>query len=430
VRFTVTANLLQDVSPNSNREVGYRSKVEPYIPGSALRGALATAWIRNNGYPVASNIKQGEFVEMFERHVRFGYLFAPNQSVVPLSALLCKYQPYTECRTFSIDQAAETTAEIARQVCPSCDGPLELSKGDATVDTRSYRTRTALGPDERALENNLFARQVIQKGEGWTGEIHSTGSVSSQQLLANELANLNNSMVVLGGSRSTLGRTNIGTAESEDVTVAKRTDGLVLFRLVAPGIFLDQFGRPSLELPLDELAPLLGEAPTALRVTKSWVRPITVGGWHAASGLPKPSDWACALGSTWLVSGIPGDADLVLLQNSALGFRQNEGNGSFQVNPVFNPSKTPTSSVATDSRTVSVDEVLLSLDVREQRWLIGQLKSARVHLETTGRVQEVRLPVRVRQYTHEQEEATVKVLESDNVRILSHTINVLNGQLP
>lgn len=423
--ITVNAILLQDVSPSSSREIGYRGKVEPYIPGSVVRGALATAWIRSNGIPRSTNKKQTEFVDLYERNVRYGYLFAPDQRIVPLSVRLCKYQPDDACRGFFRDDAFLTDLKVA--TC-TCGGPLEMSKGNATVDSRAYRTRTALTSDERPLEENLFARQVIPKGDGWSGTIHFAASNQSQSNVLAQLAELSDDVVVLGGSRSTLGRTRISGQLGTDVVPASREDGLLLIRLTAPGIFLDQFGRPTLELPLNEIGKHLGLDPNKLSVKKSWVRPTTVGGWHAASGLPKPSEWACLPGSTWLVEGVNSETDLSQLAQEALGFRRNEGNGAIEVNPRFSFVAAPVPVLAAGSASL-VTDVVLSLDEREIRWLIGELKESRIRLETGQLEHRENLPVRTRQYTLEQREAVWNLLETPNLESINRSISILDGEL-
>jgi CRISPR-associated protein Csx10 len=427
MRITITATLQQDVSPSSGREIGYRGKIEPYIPGSALRGALASGWIRTNGIPLSSNARQGEFVEMFERNVRFGYLFAPNQQIIPLSVLQCKYRSRIECRQVFFDEALGQNATS----CPICSGPVETSKGTATIDTRAYRTRTELTQDERAEDGRLFARHVIPKGEGWTGEIVSTGSDGAQQNLHAQLDALSDELVVIGGSRTTLGRTKIAVAVRKVVTPQRREDGKLLVRLTAPGIFLDRFGRPAFDLPLDEVAGQLGVSASSLAIDRAWVRPMTVGGWHAASGLPKPTDWACAPGSTWLVSGLGSDTDLKPLNEAALGFRRNEGNGAIALNPIFamSPDGVMVPTPTGVKPNVSLDQ-FAKMDDREIRWLLGELKQARVHLETTGSIRKSTLPERVRDYSDEQLRAVTELLGTPAVDSINQSIAILNGLLP
>lgn len=427
MNLSVKANLLQDVSPGAVREVAFRVRTEPIIPGSTLRGALATAWIRQYGIPTSANSKQAEFVALFESKVRFGYLYGPGCEVIPLSARRCKYRPDPGCRSFVIDDAEPKNEDLsAKQACDVCGGPLEASKGAVTIDTRTDRTRTQLTDDERAEDGKLFSRQVLAKGDLWTGRISTPDAQLSKELTA-----LAAELVFLGGSKSTLGRAQLTLADSgEPPRPAEREDGLALVRLTSPGVFLDYFGRPTMDMPLGEVETILGLPTGNLSISKSWVRPTTVGGWHAASGLPKPTDWACSAGSTWLVAGIPKGHDLSALVHAALGFRLAEGNGAFTVNTPFqynvaSPAIQPATHLA-----APLDDRVFALPDHELRWLIGELKAARTHLGTTGQPRPLGTPNRrTRSYMPEVFDAVQELLTTPRVDSLTQAINELQGAL-
>ena len=93
-------------------------------------------------------------------------------------------------------------------------------------------------------------------------------------------------------------------------------------------------GRPPLgfDLPVEEVAELLGGP---VRIERRWVRTEVVGGWHAASGLPKPADAALVAGSVFVLrpSGAVDAATLAGLVSNGLGLRRVEGFGVVDVNP-------------------------------------------------------------------------------------------------
>ena len=104
-------------------------------------------------------------------------------------------------------------------------------------------------------------------------------------------------------------------------------DGPLVIRLNGPAVFVDQAGRPSLGpdpgLDLDD----------AVVVERSWARPVTWTGWHAASGLPKPEELCASPGSTYRLTGpaaaLRGLAER--LPREGIGLRRAEGFGDVQV---------------------------------------------------------------------------------------------------
>ena len=426
MNLSVKANLLQDVSPGAVREIGFRVRTEPIIPGAVLRGALATAWIRNHGIPTSKNTKQAEFIELFEKTVRYSYLYGPGCKVIPLSVQCCKYKPLPGCSTFFLDDAEPSPSQPVQRLCGVCGGPLEASKGGVTVDARADRTRTQLTDDERAEEGNLFSRQVLSKGDSWKGQI-----AGLSQTLEPHLQTLVSEFVFLGGSKSTLGRAELSLSSSVDPSPpVERSDGRLLLRLTSPGIFLDSFGRPTMDLPMQEVASALGVEPGSISIERGWVRPTTVGGWHAASGLPKPTDWACSPGSTWLIAGVPPGVNLSAITQRAYGFRLAEGHGTLSVNETFSMPMHVSRSTAQQAEQVeSVEEAIFGLDDRELRWLVGELKSARVHLEATGEVRTASLNRRTRSYSPEVGHAVKDLLATDRIAVLNRAIIELEGEL-
>jgi hypothetical protein len=88
---------------------------------------------------------------------------------------------------------------------------------------------------------------------------------------------------------------------------------MLVLRLRSPGIFTDPQGRPSRDPDPSELTEVLG---TPARVVRRWTRWQQAGGWHIASGLPKPSELAVASArrtsflpnGPWLIPSWPSSA--------------------------------------------------------------------------------------------------------------------------
>jgi CRISPR-associated protein Csx10 len=289
-----------------------------YIPGSVVRGAYSAAWIREHGAP------NDQFDRLFEGPIRFGPLFA-GAPPLPLSILTHKrrHDPH-RCQRAWWDLALETPAQL--NVCPDCAGPLEMSKGKIVAGpTRRSVTHVALGPGETALDGKLYTREVI------AGDTEFTGELDGPADLIAELAEY--SRLRIGGRLTTNGAASAVLTDAEPTGVAQRLDdGRLLLRLASPAVFVDERGRPRREPTPGELGDLLGYGAA---VERSWTRWTTVGGWHIASGLPKPVDRAVEAGSTFVVKAVEGvdDDALRALAQRGLGLRRHEGFGALAPPP-------------------------------------------------------------------------------------------------
>ena len=154
-RVVVTA--LDPLTLGAAAEAGNLARTHRFVPGSVLRGALASRWIRDNG-PPTSNGRREAFVSIFERDVRFGPLYIEGTDVVPLSVQRCRYQPQEECAApIAYDEAVEPATE---NTCPVCQGRLEREKGEIAPPVGPV-TVTRNGPDSGGarLEEQLFGRR-------------------------------------------------------------------------------------------------------------------------------------------------------------------------------------------------------------------------------------------------------------------------------
>lgn len=318
----VTATASQGLAIGGPAEVGFDKSTLPYVPGSTLRGALAAAWIREHGLPDASNARRQDFLRLFERDVRYGPLFQEGTSVVPLSAVWCKYPRTESCEQWGIDAAVDGEARI----CPHCHNGIDVGKGEITNLRRRRVMRTELDPQGRALDQHLFARHELTRGLRYVGTVagHHPWLLQPRDIW-------------LGGKSSTSGRVLVEVSSAEvnpNVATSPRTDGALVIRFTSPAIVVDDFGRPRLD-PLPEILRALGVRTDAVTLSELWTRPARVGGWHAASGLPKPVEIAVAMGSVVVVrlDGEP-DADRVTrMAQQGVGLRRLEGFGQIEVNP-------------------------------------------------------------------------------------------------
>jgi CRISPR-associated protein Csx10 len=318
----VIAIARQGLAVGGPAEVGFDKVTLGYVPGSVLRGALASAWIREHGIPDAGSRRE-EFVGLFERDVRYGPLFQDGTAVVPLTAIWCKYPATGACREWSADAAVDGEANT----CPHCGGGTDAGKGEVTgVRTRRV-LRTELDDDGRPLDEHLYARHELEAGAAYRGRL--TGS-HPWLLEARE--------IWLGGRTSTRGLAAVQVVPDPDeparaVRASARPDGALVVRLASPAIVVDDAGRPTMD-PVPEILRVLG-MPRAEVTRRCWTRPVRVGGWHAASGLPKPTELAMELGSVAVLGfrGQPGAERLQRLAEEGIGLRRVEGFGSVELNP-------------------------------------------------------------------------------------------------
>jgi CRISPR-associated protein Csx10 len=430
--WTLSAHLLQDAAIAVAREKGYRSATEDYVPGSVVRGALATAWIRENGLPASATADvRKQFVDLFESDVSFGPLFLNSTPFLPLSAQVCKYQPDPDCRFIVFDAAApenSTNPTSPPSLCPTCNGNLVAAKGQATTSTKTARTRTKLTADERAEESNLFRRDAIQRGT----TVHGRMFDPNNQLYDWLVGSPSRTNVIFGSGGSVMGRVKLSVAPPTPQPGPGRNGTFMVIRLESPGIFIDALTIPTIDLPLDEIANIVGAEQTGLKVQRAWVRPTTVSGWHAASGLPKSAEWACAIGSTWRLSSPPlNDAQLNRLENTALGWRKSEGFGRIAVNPGPWPAAPPPAENKGPSEALQPPTrpfaPLRELDAREQRYLIGIVQERLVKLEGAQTMRPLQPNTREREYTTSQQAEVAALRESNDPKELRAALRMLRS---
>jgi CRISPR-associated protein Csx10 len=369
--IVVTAR--QGLAIGGPAEVGYDKTTLPYVPGSALRGALATVWIRDHGPPTAGNPHRAEFIELFERSIRYGPLLQEGTAVVPLSAVACKYPRTPECVAWSIDAAIDAD----EHVCPHCGHGVETGKGQITGLRTRRVLRTELDQTGRPLAEHLFARHELQRGLTYQGQLSD-----HHPWLATDRT------VWLGGKTSTNGRATVrvaGTVTAPAVPASRRADGALVIRFTSPALIVDDAGRPTLD-PVTEILRVLKLPPAAAGESRAWIRADLVSGWHAASGLPKPAEIAIAMGSVivlWLTEQPNQDA-LSRLVTDGIGLRRVEGFGMLELNPPpwrKQPPKPPAAPVPGPSLLARVRGLGLLDEETTLRWLLDRTRLVAIELE-------------------------------------------------
>lgn len=300
-----------------------------YIPGSVVRGALAAAWLARNGVSKPGTPEREEFLKLFEGGVRYGALLRDSTEFMSLAVAGHKYEPRETCEVIDYDRAR---GETPPPYCEQCGSPIEQRKGlTGDREPLNRRTSVAIGPGGTARPGDLFTRETLSAGTAFRGTV-----TASDDTLLKILGDLG--PVRVGGRRTTHGLADIAITPGASPPVPeRRPDGTVIIRLRSPGIFVDDHGRPADRPSESELRQALGG--TGARVTRAWTRWEQAGGWHAASGLPKPQELTVAAGSTYTLSTerTLGDSDLSALSERGLGLRRHEGFGDLAPAPVLRP---------------------------------------------------------------------------------------------
>jgi CRISPR-associated protein Csx10 len=393
LRVTVTAR--QRLALGVGSEVSYFTDTHPFAPGSVLRGALAAAWIAENGPPKAAS-GAAVFRELFDGPIRYGPMFVPGTVIVPVSARRCKYPRDASCESQAVDEAFETAS-----CCPACRGPLEPGKGQVILpgDAALERiTRTSIDPaTAKAVDGELYAHGALPAGTVLTGYIHGRDPWLERPR-----------RLRLGGRRTVSGSADYQAvplrSPEEDLMPNEwpglplpdgscqpagslpaspgRDDAWLVIRLASPAVFVDAAGCPSLEP--DQVLDLDGAT-----VERRWARPATWSGWHAASKLPKPDEVCAIVGSTYRITGPPGVLrDLAeRLPREGAGLRRAEGFGDIRIarEPWRPPApaalgRKPTAADAAVTKRLA-DLHDLALDPPQLRWVADALRELQLARE-------------------------------------------------
>lgn len=333
MRLLLSIELLQDAAAPVRPQAGNVEFSADHLPASVIRGALATAWIRTHGLPASAALNlRNQFENWFEQGgIGVGPALPIGHVFQPMYVQFCKYLGTEACASVAVDTAfADDDAEQVTQ-CPECDGPLAYGKGkviplssEVASPGLVHRTRVEIGDDGVAEDGQLFTEERIPAGTELLVSLRAEGDASEW------LHGLHGTTAWFGANRSTQGMAMLSVEEqAEPPASAERTDGRVLVRLESPAVLLDHFGANQLTPTAGDI---VGAANTGAVIVQQWVRHQVVGGWHAASGLPRPLDTAIAAGSAFLLEGVGLDAARDECA-SGIGVRRAEGLGQVTVNP-------------------------------------------------------------------------------------------------
>ena len=294
--WKVTVTSQQAIMMGTGTTRAFHTPSLGYVPGSVLRGALARAWLVEHG--------EGgpEFQRTFDGAVRFGPLLAEGSDIANQSVARRKYwkgdDPYVDL-AFPNGEDLGSAEQLKGEVMWTAGGGMH-----STV-------RTAMDEVTKTAKNrSLFSREAHRRRRNFVG--HIVGDPELVEPLKQF------TRISVGGQRSVQGRAEVTIEEVAAPTVSGTSR--VVLRTLSPSILIDAAGRPRLDI---------AEAFPGFTVEAAWGSRMASeggGGWHAASGTPKPSDAAIAPGAVVVLRDVDPKAVAELL-NRGIGTRRAEGFG-------------------------------------------------------------------------------------------------------
>lgn len=305
-RWKITLNTKQRISLGTGSEKAFLTRSHPYVPGSVVRGALAAAWLRE-GYPHST-----AFQQIFENG-RFSDALPEGVAVQSQSVVRKKYGSHTvdDDRDLAFD---DTPKELSEE---PLKGDYDFASNFSAQKQRTV-TATALEPRRHvAKDGSLFSREALEKGTSFIGTIVLPDSVSPKLLLKL-------TTIFVGGRSSVMGRTEVRIEEEPPLKLPE--DNTIIIRTLSQAIIVDDFGVPVTNFK--EALEILD-----IDVVKVWAPRVNsgiAGGWHAASGLPKPMEIGLAPGATAKIKR-PSNEMLERLLDEGIGLRRSEGYGWVEI---------------------------------------------------------------------------------------------------
>lgn len=302
-----------------------------FVPGTALRGALAQRFLRRVGSP------DDTFNTLFEGGLRFldGRIVHDDVRSTPVPA------SFRKCKNCGLAQRKDLVGpDQARTACVGCGGSFTAVRGWWTGGSEFpavrtvFRGKTAMN-NGTAEEGSLRFAAALDCGQVFEARIVGPGGRIDQLLNLLDLGC--GTRLRMGAAASVGGRFEVdGKIERVHPTLPTEihADGLVAVDLVSRAVLVDPFLR----------AVTLPEPPAGWRLADRGRQPWAytaldeVHGWNAGQQLPKPVDLAVTAGSVVVLERDTGDvaASVDSLQawlDHGIGLRRSEGFGevSFRI---------------------------------------------------------------------------------------------------
>jgi CRISPR-associated protein Csx10 len=362
-------------SLSASRAVGNVQESLDFIPGTALRGALAGLYLQ-------SKTPDDEFEEIFTKDkVIFPNLYINGARPVPLSAYSCKYYS-----GFLGDKEKHGVVDLLLPLVREDEGGVDLPEGfkncqyresgkacgietkkcrgyykkrfaDSSLESITVKKRliyhTAISPlTETAEENTLYSQEVVERGQTFKGEIF----VFDDTLFEKVKKFIESQKILFLGSDRTsgYGKFEIVSIEPKDGIDGEKIEGRIkqfneLLRLndrthfsitlQSDAIVTDKYMRYKTFIDAEDIA--IPGAELVMGIAENRI----IQGWSALSRMPKDDVLAIEKGSVFVFAVDSTDdnilAQLSALERNGIGKRRGEGLGRLTVCDPFHLQEGP-----------------------------------------------------------------------------------------
>ncbi|KAB8321189.1 hypothetical protein SD81_006850 [Tolypothrix campylonemoides VB511288] len=338
--------LVTSFQGDPNSDVSY-----PYIPGSVIRGALISRYLKHNQIQDPDIVADENIRRLFfngETRYLNAYLWTsdlkqPRSLPIPYSWFKDKdAEPPMDIYDLSLIEVANlpnyiSPKRLSEYFCTLNDRYVRLYREKRRINIHNQRDRRR----GRATEQTGTVFRYAALDQGQTFQAVVLGEDADLQTIAQLLRQ--NENLWLGGSQSAgYGHTKISqiqdceTWNEVGVSVENRIQRNSLhITLVSDTILRDAAGQYIVEPPLQLLAEALGLEQHQLKssLRKSYMTSTLIGGFNRKWGLPLPQVQALAAGSVFVFAPIPLTSEQIYtLEANGIGERRVEGFGRVVVN--------------------------------------------------------------------------------------------------
>lgn len=325
-----------------NSDVSY-----PYLPGSAIRGALIGRYL--SLHPPANDdiVDDNPVIRQlfFEDSTRFLNAYPYIEDIessrsLPTPASWRQRKDQADCVIdLSSSEVAsdEESLERVRKFCCVLDQTVYLHQEQRRINIHNQRDRSK----GRATKETgqIYRYESLEKGQTFQSFIlcnHEEDGHTLKQLLDNS------STLRIGGSQTAgYGKVRVSSEIEEvagwneiNISSEKRNHSEVCrITLLSDAIIRNSDGQYTVEPPTEAIADLLGIPEDIAPPSLSYINTTHVGGFNRKWGLPLPQVCAIAAGSVFVFDNLSLTPEQIQqLEWLGIGERRNEGFGRVAVN--------------------------------------------------------------------------------------------------
>ena len=345
---TITGQLeaASDLLFRSSRRRGNVMESLPYVPGSAIRGALAARWLEHTGSgpdPVFRRLFHSGDVRFC--HAR-ATIDGDEAFTVPLTLHTDKHRPFA---------AGTTTVDLLVADTPASQGVLDRVHGEMTVDGKvrpgrgaATVTRTRIGTfrpqaaddlseparargaqQGLAAEEQLFTEVRLAAGTRFLTRIEGPEDALAQ---LDAILQRDEDVLAIGRSRTVMGHmVATWSAATREAAPRPAAGDVHTVTALSDLVLLDRYQRSVTVLDAEALADLLGCETGMVEVLPGGhSRTTHIGGWDGVNAMPTHIDLAIRAGSAVRFRA-PQEAVAQFAADPWVGWRRAEGHGRIAI---------------------------------------------------------------------------------------------------